>query len=333
MSEIPVSGFGSHLNKPDLNNLFLFHGPERYFQDQLIDQLEQKVFTDPAAKDFNHHVFYGSDSSLNEILSACLNYPMLSDKKLIVVKQFDELSLNDKDSFMRYLTNPQKSTILVLVADSWGKTKFHTELLKLSSAVNCRKLYEKEIYSWVKSKFKERNIESDEKSLSFLIENLGNNLLRLNSEIEKIINYLPKGNKLTSESVFEITGFSREINVFNLQKELGAKKLQRSLKLSIKLLEQGESINSILPMIFLFFRRMWLVNDLLNRGMNRQKILAELGGSSFYYKDIFNSVNNFSKAKLISIIEHLEQADIQLKTSQKKDASILTMLIYNICKI
>jgi len=98
------------------------------------------------------------------------------------------------------------------------------------------------------------------------------------------------------------------------------------------LLEQGETINSILPMIFLFFRRMWIVHELKMSGKSESQILKELGGSSYYYKDIFNSLDNFTKEKFFYIFEQLELSEIQLKTSQKHEESILTMLIYNICK-
>jgi len=199
MSEIPITGFKAYINSPELDNLFLFYGPEKYLHDQFVAQLEKKVFTDPASKDFNHHVLYGGDCSLAKIISVCSGYPMLSDRKLVVVKQFDEISLDEKESFLRYISNPQKSSVLVLTADTWGNTKFHKEILTTSKSVNCRKLYDKEIHSWVKSKFDEYKIDYDENSISFFIDNLGNSLLRLNTEIDKINNYLPEGKKLTTK--------------------------------------------------------------------------------------------------------------------------------------
>lgn len=333
MSEISITAFNSHIKKSDLDCLYVFFGPENYFHDSFVTGIESKVFSDPSSKDFNFHIYYGTETSLPEILNTCLSYPMLSDKKLVVVKQFDKLSIEDKDSFLKYIKNPQSSTVLVLTADSWGKTKFHNELLKHSTSVNCRTLYGREVYSWVKSKFEEHNIGTDEQSISFLVENTGYNLLRLKVEIEKIVNYLSAGEKISQNLISEITGFSKEINVFNLQNELGSQNLKKSLKICLKLLEQGESLAAILPMIFLFFRRMWIVKELASSGLNQQQIVKNLGGSTYYYKDIFSSMNNFSTNHLLFIFEQIEQSEIQLKTSQKNEESILTMLVYYICKI
>lgn len=333
MPEFTVKNFTDHLEKSDYNNLYLFYGPETYFHDMFISILEKKIVPDAASKDFNYHVYYANDVSVKEIVGTCLSFPMMSDKKLVVVKHFDKLTIDDKDAFIKYIKNPQKSTILVLTAETWGKTKFHNDLISEAISVPCKTLYEKEVYTWVKSKFNEKKISIDEESVAFLVENIGYNLLRLKVEIDKLSNCVSEGQQLSQKLISEITGFSREVNVFNFQHELGRKNLKNSLQLGLKLLEQGESLASIFPMIFLFFKRMWIVKEMINLGMGQKKILAELKGNAYYYKDIFSSHKIFSSQQFIVIFRQLEQAELLLKTSQKREESILTMIIYNICKI
>jgi DNA polymerase III subunit delta len=333
MPDVSVQQFPKYFEKEELSNLYLFWGPETYFHDVFVTQLEKKVIPDAASKDFNFHSYYANDVSINEVVSTCLSFPMMSDRKLVIVKHFDKITIDDKDAFIKYIQNPQKSTVLVLTAETWGKTKFHTELLKAALSVNCKTLYEREVYSWVKSKFDERKIKIEENSIAFLVENIGHNLLRLNVEIEKLSNFATEGQELSLKIISEITGFSRDVNVFNFQNELGKKKLNNALQIGLKLLEQGESLASIFPMVFLFFKRMWVVKEMLKTGMGQKQIVSELGGSPYYYKDIFNSHKKFSTVQLKNIFINLEQSDILLKTSQKRDESILTMIIYNICKI
>jgi DNA polymerase-3 subunit delta len=332
MPEVSIQKFSKYLEQENLQNLYILWGPETYFQDAFLAQLEKKVIPDPASKNFNFHMFYGSESKINEVISACLNFPMLSDKKLVIIKHFDMINIEDKEAFSKYIHNPQKSTVLVLTADVWGKTKFHSELLKASVSVNCKTPYEREIYAWVKSKFDERKILIDEKSVTFLIENVGHNLLRLNVEIEKLYNFVSEGQEVTLKLISEITGFSREVNVFNFQHELGMKNLNKALQIGLKLLEQGEALASIIPMVFLFFKRMWVVKEMVKTGMGEKQIVADLGGNPYYYRDIFKGHNNFTNMQLKDIFHDLEKSDILLKSSQKHDESILTMMIYNICK-
>lgn len=333
MPEVSIQQFPKYLEKEEFSNLYIFWGPETYFHDVFAYQLEKLVIPDAASKDFNYHSYYANDVSINEVVSTCLSFPMMSDRKFVIVKHFDKMTIDDKDAFIKYIQNPQKSTILALTAETWGKTKFYKELLKAALSVNCKTLYEKEVYSWVKSKFVEKKILIQEDSIAFLVENIGHNLLRLNVEIEKLSNFVTEGETISLKLISEITGFSRDVNVFNFQNELGKKQLNNALQIGLKLLEQGESLASIFPMVFLFFKRMWVVKEMLKTGKRQKQIISELGGSPYYYRDIFSSQKNFSVGQLKHIFQYLEQSDILLKTSQKHDESILTMLIYNICKI
>jgi RNA polymerase sigma-70 factor (ECF subfamily) len=82
-------------------------------------------------------------------------------------------------------------------------------------------------------------------------------------------------------------------------------------------LEQGESMAAILPMIFIFFRRMWVVKQLLEKNHSEKNILDLLGGSSYAYRDIFATHSNFSYQHIQLIFEKILDAELQLKTTQK----------------
>jgi len=331
MNQISVAAFSKYLEKPLNDNLIVVYGDELFFFDSILDQIENAVFKNKSDKDLNYHLFYGSEASASEVLSACLSYPMLSEKKLVIVKEFDQLQIADKASFLKYIDKPQQSTILVLTAERFGGNKFHKEILSKSTAINCKNLSSSDIYQWSLQKLKEHNIIADKESIVFLIENIGSNMLRLNLEIEKIKNYIGQGQNLTIQNISQITGFTREVNIFNFQKVLASKNLKTSLTVGYHLLEQGESLAAILPMLFIFFRRMWAVKQLLLKSHTQKQILEILGGNPYAYKDIFTACKNFSFQHLQFLFEKLLEAERYLKTTQKSAESILTILCYHIC--
>lgn len=331
MKQISVAAFGKYLEKPISDNLIVIYGDELFFFDSILDQIENTVFKTKSDKDLNYHLFYGTEASVSEVLSACLSYPMLSEKKMIVVKEFDQLQIADKDSFFKYIEKPQQSTILVLTAERFGGNKFYNQILDKSLSINCKNLSSGDIYQWSLQKLKENNISADKESIVFLIENIGSNLLRLNLEIEKIKNYIGEGKNLTVHDISQITGFTREVNIFNFQKVLASKNLKTSLTIGYHLLEQGESLAAILPMLFIFFRRMWAVKQLLLKSHTQKQILEILGGNPYAYKDIFATCKNFSFQHLQFLFEKLLEAERYLKTTQKSAESILTILCYHIC--
>jgi len=332
MRNLSFHSIDKYLDNFKEQNLFVLYGEERFFFDQILKKIEAKLFKDKAEKDLNYSQFSGLENTVSEVLAACLSFPMLSTFKLVVVREFDKIKLNDKDSFIKYIKHPQPTTVLVLTADRWGTTKFHQEISNAAASVRCNTLTNGEIYNWINTKLKDAQVQADKDSIVFLIENIGNNLLRLNLETEKIISYLGPEKLLTTEIVSQLTGFTKDVNIFNFQKVLASKDLKNSLKIGIQLLEQGNKLAAILPMVFIFFRRILVVKYLQSKNYSKPQILQKLGGSKFVYSDVFSALDNFSDQHLISIMEKLEESEVQLKTSQKTDDSILMMLCYYICQ-
>jgi len=331
MKQVSISSFNQYIKNPIKDNLFIVYGEERFFHDSVLAKIEESHFKNKAERDLNYHIFYGTENSVSEILSSCLSFPMLAERKLVVVKEFDRLQIADKESFLKYASNPQTTTTLVLIAEKFGVNKFQKDILGLAISVRCNNLNPGDIYQWSFEKFKEAKIKANKDSIAFLIENIGANLLRLNLEIEKINNYLDPEETLTLEKVSKITGFTKDVNIFNFQKCLAAKNLKSSLKIGFHLLEQGESMAAILPMIFIFFRRLWTVKQLLEKNHSEKQILSLMGGSSYAYRDIFATHGNFSYQHLQLIFEKILEAEIHLKTTQRATESILTILSYFIC--
>ena len=332
MPQVSATNFGRFLaGNPDAA-LYLFHGEERFFFEELLERIISHVVPAKADRDFNLQQFYGTENSLGEILSACVAFPMFAGKKLVVVKEFDKLAIPEPDSLLQYIKNPPGSTILVLTAEKLPGTKLYKQLFENAVSVNCRSLSTGDLYQWVEDKLKQAEVTSDRNTIAFLVENIGNNLLRLNLELEKLIIYTGTPGNLDFDTVSLVTGFTRDVSIFNFQKALGNRDLNNSLKTGIQLLEQGEALAAILPMIVNFFRRIWVVKFLSKKGHNRKKILGQLNGHPYAYNDIFNSIGNFSENEILTILKTLEEGEIDLKTSLKKDLSILTMVCYHICK-
>jgi DNA polymerase-3 subunit delta len=94
--------------------IYFFHGEEAYYIDIAVKALENDVLTEDE-KAFNQTVVYGKDTNYNEILALAKQYPMMGDKQLIIVKEAQDLKLNEEETSLleKYVENPVESTILV----------------------------------------------------------------------------------------------------------------------------------------------------------------------------------------------------------------------------
>ena len=335
MAAYSVNEFLKNLPNLTEKKVFMFYGSENFYIDHLLQKVTEFAFKTPADRELNHHKFYGTENGISEILSACMSYPMLAEKKLIVVKEFDKIKLNknETEGFIKYLGNPQPTTLLVLTAESIENQEVYKRIFETGIAVECKNLRIGELFAWVNERFSQARIEVERESITFLIENIGNDLLRLNQEVEKSIDYVGNGNKLTLELISELTGFNREVNVFNFQKVLGKRKLDESLKIGLQLLEQQNALEGILTMLFRFFLRVLIIKQLKERNESKSVIVQKLNVKEFMLRDAFDSEPNFTIPELIMIFEKLQEADLAIKSSERSLESIITMLCYYICDI
>ena len=98
--------------------VYLFMGEEEYYIDYLTKLIINNSLQDHE-KDFNLNILYGKDTLISDIISISKQYPVMSERKLVVVKEAQDLSKKDAegnslDDLLNYVNNPLNSTILVL---------------------------------------------------------------------------------------------------------------------------------------------------------------------------------------------------------------------------
>ena len=93
------------------------------------------------------------------------------------------------------------------------------------------KIYDNQLPQWVKSEVKENKFSIDEKAIILLIENIGNNLNKLENELQKV--YLNKKDNeiINSKDIEMYVGINRDYNLFELQDSLVNKDLNKAISI------------------------------------------------------------------------------------------------------
>ena len=106
---------------------YLFFGKEKYLMENAVGYLINKYVKGSEA--FNYTKFKGGDVKPEDIISACETYPVMNDKKLVLVKDVcDFLALYElKDSFYEFLDKLSDFVILIFwdTGDIKKTTKFY----------------------------------------------------------------------------------------------------------------------------------------------------------------------------------------------------------------
>ena len=88
-----------NLKKDIYSNVYLLMGEETFYIDKISNHIEDN-FIDENLKSFNKEVLYGRDSNIKSIISSCNSFPMMSDKKLILVNRYNIENSEDSLYFL-----------------------------------------------------------------------------------------------------------------------------------------------------------------------------------------------------------------------------------------
>ncbi len=332
MKQISVNEALKHLEQNDFKTLYFLHGPEKFFHDQFIKAITASIFPNRADRDLNLSIFYGSEDEPGQIIAACLDYPMFSERRLVIVRDFDKLKLPDSQSFEKYVNNPQKTTSLVLSAAEKGRTKLFQTIHKAAVSIECKAVKEYLVGDWVKKRAQTKGYEMDPQAVQLLVNHVGSNLLTLDQELDKLADYKNDTKVIAVDDVERTTGVSREVSLFALQNALARRDLSESLKIAKLMLESGQSVLAINPILFAYFKRLLMVSTLKQRNYNRTRIAETLNLSDFQVRDFLTNSQHFNIQELKGVVEYLNEVDITLKSTNAGETGVLQMLCYKICR-
>ena len=236
--------------------IYLLMGDEDYY----IDMLSQFI-ADNALKaeerDFNYDLLYGAETRANDIINAARQYPMMADRRVVLVREFQ--SLNDKDTLAAYAKNPTLSTILIL-CHKHGKydsrRALAQEIKRQGVVFESKRLYDNELPPFVNNYMQRHQKTIEPAAAQMLCDHVGSDLSRLVAEMDKLLMALPQGeNRVGVRLVEELTGMSKDFNSFELVGALARKDVAVAFR--IVRFFQGNPRSFLLPQtlsnIFTFF--------------------------------------------------------------------------------
>jgi DNA polymerase III subunit delta len=321
----------SDLKAKKYSPVYFFHGEEEFYIDKLLSYFEEKVMPEEA-KAFNYTVLYGKDiQSPRQIIDLASQFPMMSDKILIIIKEAQEFKgLKD---MVDYIKKPVPHAIVVFghKHKKLDKRLAITKELDKHVLFESSKMYDNQLAAWILNLAKSFGLKMDNQIANVLAEYLGNDLNKIENELEKLLLSTGKDKPVTMEIVSDQIGMSKEYNVFELQKAIGEKDRSRAYMIT-KFLGQNAKENPIQMLtsnLYGYFLKVLITSQNLQEG---DTVLQKKLGltSSFFLKDYKAAAKNYNSDKLKAIIQRLQVTDLHSKgvgTKYNDDAALLQELV------
>jgi DNA polymerase-3 subunit delta len=314
--------------------LYLFIGKEDFLVDECVRQIVDTLVP-PDMRGFNLDVMYGSKSDAKDVIAHASSYPMMGDRRIVVVKEFEKLVLGEsaKGIVADYLRHVLESTCLVLISGEpdFRKRPF-SELKNVAKIISCDPLYDNQVPSWIAARVRLKKKEASPEACRMLQAYVGNSLRSLDSEIEKLLIFTGERKEISGEDIAAVVGASKGFTVFDLQNCIGKKDVSAALTVLSKMMEAGENAQLIIVMLTRFFTMMLRISELKQRRLPESQFAAELKISPYFLKQYLEFHAQFSAGDIENGFHALLAADVELKSTGSDPRIVLDLLVYSLIK-
>ena len=186
---------------------YIFYGEESYLREYYLGELRKKLV--PAGfEEFNYHKLEGKDLTVQSLSEMAEAMPMMAERTLIVVTDFDLFKLNEeqREKMIAFLEDIPPYCCVVFVYDTlaYKPNKTMKKLYKAVSdhveAVEFRAADSSDLVAWIARRFKALGKEIDRQTAEYLIFTCGGLMTGLVPEIQKIGAYA-KGKAITQQDI------------------------------------------------------------------------------------------------------------------------------------
>lgn len=316
--------------KKNFKPIYWLEGEEPFFIDEIVEYAETKILSESETS-FNLTVVYGKDTDWTEVINACRRYPMFSEKQVVIIKEAQQMKNIEK--LENYFDNPLVSTILIICYKDKkldARTNFAKKVKSKSEFLSTKKIYDNQMPEWVNSIAFGLEISVEPKAVLMLIQNIGSDLSRIKTELEKIKINLGARKTITADDIENFVGVSKEYNIFELQEAIAKKQMGKALNI-IQYFDKNPKaapIQLILPSLYSFFSKVYAIYAVPSN--DEKQIAATLGLNAYFaksYIDASRLYNSQSVEKILLLLHHYNLKSVGINNTNTSDASLMKEFI------
>lgn len=313
--------------------VYLLYGTESLLMDEFVENLRDKWNTD----EMNTLIYHLDETPLTNVLQEASTIPFFSDVKLIIAKNAtlftaakpQSISDQETESLIHYIENPSPSTVLVFIvtAEKLDERKKITKTAKkLVTVVPCQPLKEVESVMWVGKKVQQQKSSINKGAATRLVQLVGTDLIRLRSEIDKLILYA-EGQPIDEGMVELLATTSWESSVFAFVDQVVRGQIVKALASLTDLVKMKEAPIYLLFMITRQVRLMLQIKVQVGKGYTVQQVASQIGAHPYACKVASEQARDYTITQLERLLIRIADLDAAIKQGHVGDLYGLQNLI------
>ena len=331
MALIDAQKFYRDLEKGSLASLYFLFGEEPYLLNQCVDRFKFAVLTEGAI-DFNYSLFYASDADVSSVRDAVETLPMMAPKRLVILKEAQELTDKEWSVLDALISKPVDSTVFVIMASRVDKRKKHIRLImETADCVEFKKPYDNQIPGWVKHIAGTLNLDIADDATLLLSKLVGSHLTEIEGELRKLADFIGDQRRIEVSDVAQAVSRSKEENVFDFTRAMGESDRVRALEHLVHLLDQGQSEIGIVSLLARHMRMLLSVKRGSEQGLSGAKLAQFAQVPPYFLENYVMQSRLWTVKKLEHTLVVLAETDKALKSSPLSSHIWLENLVLKTC--
>lgn len=300
-----------------LKNVFLFYGENTFGLQQEIKRWQEEF--EKKYGDLNIEIIENEETA-ERITASLESSPFLSEKRLIIVKNFMEnADAKEQEKLGKRLEKIADTTVAVFYEEKgpdkrtslYRKFKENTQLKEFTLPTPLQ------IDQFLKTQVIKRNLRIQPKEIKFLLDRVGPDLWTLDNEIQKLSSYC-KNRAATEQDIEALCKENISTSVFKMTDALSEKNAKRAIELLHILAENGEETLMIFAMIVRHFRMLLLLSDLKKNATPERDLFNEMKKYDakmhpYAVQIATRQAKNFTHEALKNAYDTLADLDIKFK--------------------
>lgn len=307
------------IEKKSFKPLYFLMGEEPYYVDKITNSLLDNVLAEEE-KSFNLDILYGKDTDINQIISIARQFPLMAEFRLVVIKEAQDIK--DIEELVSYLKGLQEQTILVVNYKYKSLDKRKALYKEMQKSEHCCvlesvKVKDYQIASFLKNLVKLKNRTINDKAISMLVDFLGNDLSKIENEVDKLCILVQDGEEITEDIIEKNIGISKDYNNFEFVKAISSRDQVKAYRIAKYFYENPKTNPPVVTVAVLynFFSLLLQYHGVIhkNKSMSVDDVAKHLDKKKFQLNDCAVASKYYTMKQTSRNINLLKDLDLKLK--------------------
>lgn len=301
--------------------VYLVMGDQDYLRTQSRDMIRNALL--PGADAMNSAYLTGEHIDAQEILSLAETMPFFAERRVITIENsgwFDKGGAQ-ADTMTEYLPSLPETTHLLFVENKVDKTRrLYKAVQRQGTVLDCATPLPEDLERWVLAQFRKAGIVPTADAFRLFMDNVGDDLLNIKSEIDKVTSYCMEKGSISREDVAAVCTPEIKERIFDMISEITAHHTEQALSIYMDVRKMQTPPQVILALMIRNYNQLLQVGELDARGMSADEIASAVHANPWALrKRILPEARQYSAQEMREALQDCIQMDQDYKSGRIGD--------------